>query len=99
MEIHSIPGLFVWVISKNHQGVNFLNTQCGSLLEDTMSIQPFKYQLEYLVSDTGLTREQVCKCDKIGLNWCQLYSQKIVTGKDKESKGFKNSRERVILMA
>ena len=38
-------------------------------------------------------------CDETGLNWCQLPEKTLVSGQEKEAKGFKKSKDKVTLMA
>lgn len=39
------------------------------------------------------------KCDEMGLNWRQFPERTLVSGSEKESKGFKKSKDRVTLIA
>lgn len=84
---------------RDRHGVHSPKTQGESLSADTSAIPPFKERLEKLVADAGLTCDQVFNCDKTGLNWRQLPSRTLVTGREKEAKGFKKSKDRVTLMA
>ena len=84
---------------RDKHGVRALSVQGESLSGATDTIDPFKKKFAKIMEEKGLSLSQVFNCDETGLYWRLMPNKTLVTGREKEAKGFKKPKDRVTLMA
>ena len=80
----------------NRHGVGSLSMQVSAAI---MEVEPFKKRFQEVLEERGLSREQVFNADESGLYWKLMPSKTLVTFREKDAKAFKQSKDRVTIMA
>lgn len=88
-----------WITKfKMRHGMRFLKV-CGEILSsDTTSITPFIHRFRKVISDMGLTNEQIYNADESGLYYRMLPEKTYVSAVEKSAPGRKIQKERLTFM-
>ena len=87
------------VQGKARHGIRKLSCEGESLSANLDDVESFKIRLSNIIEEEGYTMHQLFNCDETGLNWKILQDATLADGNERSARGFKVSKERVILLA
>lgn len=83
---------------KDRHGIRELQIQGEQLSSDITAATVFTNDLEKLVSENGLVREQIYNADETGLYWRTMPTKTLASAKEKRAPGYKISKDRITVL-
>ena len=80
-------------------GIRALSLQGELLSADVTAVEPFRSTIKELMEKEGYSKDQVFNADETGLWWRLMPSVSLVACGEKQAKNFKQSKDRVTLLA